>query len=146
MSENTNDIVYFELNNWFSGRDYPPEEPFISWLGSDLKQTLASNKWLKENKVCVVFSLVDMSFNYCVTARKDWVEKNCPKLLSDEEYEYSVHRVGPNGNEIVKYTKKYRDFLRFPNEDGDVKGKFGCKFAPYKEENFRINYLEEEEE
>ena len=31
------DVVYFELNNWFSGRDYLSEEPIYSWLCNDLK-------------------------------------------------------------------------------------------------------------
>lgn len=26
------DIVYFEVNNWIQGRDYPDEEPFLSWM------------------------------------------------------------------------------------------------------------------
>lgn len=32
-----NDIVYFELNNWFRGRDYPNDEPFVSWMSNDLQ-------------------------------------------------------------------------------------------------------------
>ena len=32
------EIVYFELNNWFSGRDYPNEEPFTTWCDDDLKE------------------------------------------------------------------------------------------------------------
>ena len=30
-------IIYFELNNWFSERDFPDDEPFISWFEDDLK-------------------------------------------------------------------------------------------------------------
>ena len=25
-------VIYFELNNWMSGDDYPDAEPFISWM------------------------------------------------------------------------------------------------------------------
>lgn len=25
-------IIYFEMNNWFAGRDYPDCEPFLTWM------------------------------------------------------------------------------------------------------------------
>ena len=31
-----NELVYFELNNWSPGKDYPYEEPFLTWIGNDL--------------------------------------------------------------------------------------------------------------
>ena len=31
------EIIYFQLNNWFAGDHYPAEEPFISWCGNDFK-------------------------------------------------------------------------------------------------------------
>ena len=30
------EVIYFELNNWFSGEHYPAEEPFTTWIGNDL--------------------------------------------------------------------------------------------------------------
>jgi hypothetical protein len=31
-----NEIIYFELNNWFRGTDYLNSEPFVSWMQNDL--------------------------------------------------------------------------------------------------------------
>lgn len=111
------DIIYFELNNWSAGEDYPDAEPFLSWLIDDSNQAFRNEKWVKDNRLCVVFTPIDMSQNYCITATKDWVLKNCPDLLSD---------------------KKFKQFLRFPDEDGNVYSEFGMEFLPYKEENFGV--------
>ena len=48
------------------------------------------------------------------------VEKNCPELLT-----------------------KYTQFLRNPDEYGDVEGKFGCPFLEYNESNFGVKYWSE---
>lgn len=109
------EIVYFELNNWFSGMDYPDAEPFITWMSNDLKQYFRNEEWVKENKLCVVHSIVDMSMNYCITATKEWVEENCPELLT-----------------------KYTQFIREPDEWGDVEGQFGSYFRPYEEQYFGV--------
>lgn len=115
------DIIYFELNNWSPGRDYPDAEPFISWMRDDLKQAFLDEKWVKENKLVVVDSLVDMSSNYCITATKEWVERNCPDLLGE-----------------------YKGFIRIPEDDEDVPyGRFGCPFLEYKENNIGIHVAEE---
>ena len=117
------DIVYFELNNWFSGRDYPNAEPFLSWMKDDLNQKFRDEEWIKENKLVVVESLVDMSMNFCITATKEWVEENCHELLST-----------------------YKNFVRKPKDDEDVPyGRFGCPFLEYKEENIGYHYAEEVE-
>ena len=84
----SDEIVYFEINNWFEGRDYPPDEIFNKWMNSF---QLRNDVWCKENKLCVMYGSIDMSMNYCVAAPKSWVEENCPKLLSDEEYTYSIY-------------------------------------------------------
>lgn len=55
------DVVYFELNNWFSGRDYPNAEPFITWI---CENKFSNDEWLKENKLVCVKSYVDMSMNF----------------------------------------------------------------------------------
>lgn len=114
-------IVYFELNNWTPGKDYPNDEPFKSWIGNDLKIRFYDEKWIKENKLCIVNSLIDMSSNFCITATEDWVKKNCPKLLTE-----------------------YKEFLRYPNEDNEVYGRFGDEFLEYDEENFGIRIVEED--
>ena len=116
------EIIYFELNNWFSGRDYPNEEPFLNWMQNDLSIIFRNEKWVIDNQLCVVASFVDMSQNFCITAKKEWVEKNCPKLLTE-----------------------YKKFLRFPDEDEEVYGRFGSRFLEWSEENFGITWDDEEE-
>lgn len=108
------EIVYFELNNWTPGRHYPYEEPFISWMKNC--RTIDNEDWIKANKLCVVKTLIDMSCNYCITATKEWVENNCPSLLT-----------------------KHRQFLRFPNECDDVHGNFGTLFKEYDDENIGLH-------
>lgn len=117
------DVIYFELNNWFSGRDYPDAEPFSSWMGDDLNLKFRDKEWIKENKLVVVESLVDMSSNFCITATKKWVEENCPELLST-----------------------YEKFIRKSDEDEEVPyGRFSCPFLKYEEENIGYHYAEEVE-
>lgn len=113
---NNNEIVYFELNNWCPGEDYPAEEPFTTWIGDDLNIFFDNEEWVKENRLCVVWSIVDMSVNFCITTTKKWVEENCPKLLCD-----------------------HKKFLRNSSEnDKHVYGQFGNQFLEYKAENFGI--------
>lgn len=109
------DIVYFELNNWFAGQDYPANERFGRWMGDDLQLAFSNEDWVKENKLCVVRTRIDMSVNFCVTATKEWVENNCPELLTE-----------------------YTQFLREPDEYGDVYSRFGMTFLEYCDDNIGI--------
>ena len=140
------DIVYFELNNWFAGRDYPNAEPFLSWLRNDFNQTLLSDEWAKENKLCIVATPIDMSMNYCVTATKEWVLENCPDLLSDKEYDVTFIRgyIGKEKEVVEHYS--FSEFLRFPDKYGDVYSKFGMEFLPYTEENFGVTWVYEDDD
>ena len=120
-----NEIIYFELNNWFPDRDYPNAEPFTSWLDFNWGGCVLQNEdWCKENQLCVIWTHVDMSSNYCVTAQKDWVEQVCPELLT-------------------KYTK----FLRYPNPkyDNEVYGQFGHSFLEWSPEHFGSMFVEDDE-
>lgn len=118
------EFIYFELNNWFGGRDYPDAEPFTSWMMNDLKQAFRDEEWVKENKLVVVVSFVDMSLNYCITATKEWVQANCPELLTD-----------------------FVQFIRSGGEYGDLpEGQFGCPFLEYSEDNIGCHYAEEKED
>lgn len=114
------EIIYFELNNWFAGRDYPNNERFIKWMHDDLHISFRNEEWVKENKLCVVYHLVDMSQNFCITATKKWVEENCPELLTE-----------------------YPQFLRHPEKDGEVYGQFDTHFLEYNEENIGIYEIED---
>lgn len=109
------DVIYFELNNWFAVRHYPDEEPFTSWMGNDLNLKFEDEAWVRENRLCVVRSTIDMSTNFCITATKAWVLENCPNLLD-------------------RHTK----FLRHPETDGHVYGQFGDEFLVYAEDNFGV--------
>ena len=134
------DVVYFELNDWFSGRDYPETEPFNSWINQDFEKTLGNEEWVKNNKLCLVAYPLDMSYNCLISASKDWVLDNCPDLLSDKGYDYIVQVGSINGWEDKVEHRDYKNFLRFPDEDGNVYGRGNIKFADYKEENFGITY------
>ena len=119
--ENMSEIIYFEINNWFSGRDYPDIEPFLSWMADNFKNKFRDRIWVKENKLVVVESLVDMSLNYCVTAKKEWVQLNCPELLT-----------------------KYTQFVRYGEGEDLPEGRFGCPFLEYNEYNIGYHYAIEE--
>ena len=131
------EIVYFDLNNWFSGRDYPDDEIFRKWVNSN---QFSNDDWCKENKLCVLWGTIDMSFNGLVAAPREWVEKNCPDLLSDKDYKYTTVtlKLGENGEEVHEkneYTKAYKEFVHTPDKLGDVYGRFDLMFPKYKEEN-----------
>lgn len=114
------EIIYLGLNNWFAGDDYPDAEPFTTWFDDDCKLKFMDENWVKENKLCVLLNLVDMSINFRITTTKEWVEKNCPELLT-------------------KYTK----FIYIPNDIGEVYDKFGLNFAEYSEENIGIKHTKD---
>ena len=146
-----NKYVYFELNNWMSGRDYPNTEPFRSWLHDDLHQTLTDDEWAKKNKLCIVAYYYDMSVNYLISATKDWVLENCPDLLSDKGYDVTFQRSGISGDwEDVVEHHSFKEFLRFPepedqdeNGDGPIFGRGDIRFAEYKEENFGVTWKDD---
>lgn len=112
--QNTN-IVYFELNNWTCGKDYPAAEPFESWMGDDLNLQFLDDEWVLENKLCVVVDFVDQSLNFCITAPEEWVLANCPELLTE-----------------------HSKFVRTAQEDGTVYGRFGHEFLEYNSDNIGL--------
>jgi len=139
------DVVYFELNNWFAGRDYPDAEPFTTWCGNDMNLYFNNEDFVKKNKLVVVQSLVDMSTNWCITAPKSFVEENCPELLGSgvTTTKFIVGVAGKEKEEVKTYP--YSNFLRFPDQWGDVTGRFGCPFLEWSEENVGITYWDEED-
>lgn len=110
------DIVYIELNHWSPGTNYPDCEPYLTWMSDEVLQ-FRDDKWLRENKIIAVETLIDMSCNFCITAPRKWVEKNCNDILTT-----------------------YTEFLRQPDEDGKVYGQFGCVFKEYTKENLGYWY------
>ena len=145
------DIIYFSVNNWFCGRDYPDTPNFRKWLGDDLKQSFTNDTWCKENKLCVTCEIIDMSHGYAISAPREWVEKNCPELLTDKEYTYYtvISSWDKEKNDWVskreEKTRKYSDFVFKPEEGEDMPdtGMYGVPFREYKEENFGVKWYEE---
>lgn len=131
-------VVYIELNNWFSGRDYPIHSKLYEWVN---QYKFRDEEWVKEQKLVVVCGPVDMSFNMCITAPKEWVEKNCPEMLSDKSYDYNVHRYSAGIDEVVVEHRAYKDFLRFPDEYSEIPiGRYKMPFMEYTEENIGVHW------
>lgn len=137
------EIVYFELNNWFAGRDYPPDGKLSTWVETG---QFNNDAWCRENKICVRSGCIDMSENWCITAPKEWVMAWCPELVEGGEYTYiiCVYQNGKNWEE--EHRGDYSDFLRYRDEYGDVCGRFGWPFLDYEEENFGVSWYSEEDE
>lgn len=138
-------VVYFEINNWFPGRDYPK----IDFIERNINK-FADDNWCKEQKICVAAMSIDMSMNYCVTAPFNWVMEKMPELLSDRNYTYDVITHGFNTKTgkvedwTTTYHKKYSDFLRY-NVDGGVESRSGCTFLDYSEDNIGVVWYDEDD-
>lgn len=72
------DVIYFELNNWFLGRDYPKDGILKDLVES---HQFSDDVWCRENKLCVLRGNVDMSINWCITAPREWAEKTVQNFL-----------------------------------------------------------------
>jgi hypothetical protein len=121
--EEEKDLVCFELNNWFAGRDYPDAEPFVSWLGNDLKLKFLNDDWVRKNKLCVSVNNIDMSVQFRIVAPRKWVEDNCPELLT-----------------------KYKKFIVTENEYGDFIDRFCISFPDYENYNIGVHWYGEDDE
>lgn len=119
------EIIYFELNNWTQGEDFPAEEPFISWMWrgkSLLPPVFEDREWVKENKLAVSTTLVDMSLNYCIAAPKSWVLKNCPNLLEERNAKFVFGKGGEEPafgrfGSFVPYEEEYIGKVTWFDED-----------------------------
>ena len=144
-----NDIVYLEFNNWFGGRDYPEIPNIKDWVGKcdhlNYNSPLFDDEWCKEQKICVAVGNIDMSCNFCITAPREWAEKNCPECLTDDTYTVDFQIQGKDGIKIKTETYSFKQFRHEPNKYGDVYGRFGWPFLEYKEENFGRTWYNEED-
>lgn len=113
MKMNNDDIVYFWLNDW----DYPEEEPYLSWMlgEKDNKSVFQDEDWVKANKLCVILVPYIMDIYFFITAKREWVEKNCPSILTE-----------------------YSDYIRTPDENGEVPDPICGRYKTYCEENIGI--------
>ena len=139
--DNKEEIIYFSVNNWFAGRDYPNTEKFYKWLGN---RSFMDDDWCRKNMLCVYYGPIDMSINYTIAAPRSWVEQNCPELLTDDEYTYHIRTVSKDGEKTQEYKKKYSDFVDHPSKYGYVTGRFGWPYPEYNEENLGSHYYEDE--
>lgn len=136
------DIIYFSVNNWFCGEDFPPTPNFYKWIsGSNSDECFRNGEWCKKNKLCVYWGYIDMSVNYTVAAPREWVEENCPELLTDGEFTYKIAHYRGNENIIEDCIKKYSDFV-FNLEDGGMpdSDRNDMPFPEYCEDNFGSEY------
>lgn len=110
---NNDDIIYFWLNDW----DYPEEEPYLSWMlgEKDNKSVFQDEDWVKANKLCVILVPYVMDIYFFITAKREWVEKNCLSILTE-----------------------YSDHIRTPDENGEVLDPICCRYKTYCEENIGI--------
>ena len=132
------EIIYFSVNNWSEGWDYPLTDNFKKWLEDDGNQPFMNDAWAKENKLCIYYGCIDMSFNYNITAPRSWVEKNCPELLTDDEYVF--YTTGFNGESENRI--KYSDFVDHPDKNGKIVSDWGWPYLEYKEENFGSHFYD----
>ena len=143
------EIIYLEFNDWFGGRDYPEIPNIEDWVGGcgrlGYNSPLLNDEWCKAQKICVKVGPIDMSCNFCITAPRSWVEKNCPECLTNDTYTESFNY--SNGQEQWTKTEEYSfdQFRRMPENGEEVAyGRFGWRFLEYKEENFGITWCDED--
>jgi len=139
-----NDIIHLQLNNWFSGRDYPSEEPFIYWISNN---KFCDDEWCKENQLCVNAAYLDASINWCIAAPRAWVEEHCPIILSEGNFTYFTQQSYWNDEidkaewKTIQHVKWYSEFIVRGNE-----GRWGTHFPEYKEENYGVHWEVEDED
>ena len=137
------DIIYFELNNWFAGRDYPNADPFKKWIA---EYQFTKEQWVKDNGLVVVCGPYDMSINYCISAPRKWVEENCPDLLSDKSTFVTMHYHQATHNPPdweVNEEFSYKDYVR-ETKDGELpESRLGMPFMEYSEENIGVHWAYE---
>ena len=144
------EVIYFNVNNWFYEIDYPPiSDEFSKWV---CEYYFMDDEWCKAQKLCVLAGNIDMSDNYCISAPRSWVEKNCPQLLTDDEYTYYLvyqnydPKTGGTIEEKREFKKKFSDFVCKPKPGNSyVVGKFGWVFREYCEENFGVEFYDDED-
>lgn len=137
------DVVYFELNNWFCGRDYPPCDPIKSWVENS---QFNNDQWCRENKICVLSGIIDMSENWCITAPVEWVQENFPQLLEGGEFTYNLIVYSRGTEETRTYTNNYNSFRRYPYDDINyTEGQFGWPFLEYEDYNFGSHYYSDDD-
>lgn len=128
MSEE--EVICFELNDWMPKQDYSDEtryELMCCYIPNATRTSFAlplllRPEFVEKHKLVVVSAMIDMSTNFCVTAKRSWVEKEIPDLLTT--YKEFVRCVGTN-----------IDF-KILNSEGEQ----NAPFLPYSEENIGIHF------
>lgn len=125
------DTVYFSINNWFGGCNYPITNQMIEWLRPGYESMIFSNEeWDKKNKLIVCFNDYDMSDSYAVTASLAWVKRFFPEILG------SVYEIiSPDGSP----PRAKRPFWKFKSPKEEA-GLYSCNgsFLRYDNEDYLI--------
>jgi len=109
---NENAIIYFSVNDWGPGNFYPDTDNFRKWLVEEPENYFGNDNWVKENKLCIVVDMIDMSCNYTVSAPIQWVKENCLEILgSDFQY------FPDEGKEYPEQDHLFTPFLEYLEEN-----------------------------
>ena len=123
------EVIFFELNNWFAGSDYPDCGPFLTWMKDDLHIPFSNNGWCIQNKICVIFEMIDMSQNFKITATRSWIEENCPCILTNKYAKFICNL------DVSKYDTNCTEY--------DEQFRYGYgPFLKYCESNFGSHFYE----
>lgn len=100
------DIIWFRACDWLVEEF---EEAGIDWFNSpEYKYCILDNQWCKDNELCVSLDIWDLAVVCFVAAKKEWVEKNYPKVIGSKcqlTPEYFQHP-GYGDCIFVEYTKE----------------------------------------
>lgn len=120
---NPEDAIYFEMDNREAGLGYPDDEPFRTWFKEPHNLCLRDYVFAHQNQLCVyIQEIEDGVLNFVVSAGRKWVEKTCPKLLTE-----------------------YSKFLIQKDEYGDWRGYFGLEPMEWRPEYFGISWYSDED-
>lgn len=152
---NEENVIYFELNDWHKTDSYPPLDIFETWIK---ERKFSDDEWCKRNRLCVIAASPDEPLqHWLVTATTLWVAEKCPELLLAKdnpglnEYVVDITTVSAGYKKrLVKREyihKKITDFLRYPDEFGNVHSKFGIgyDFAQYDKDNLGVTFYVHED-
>ena len=110
------DIVYFELNNWFAGRDYPDAEPFLSWMECNKE-----NKYyiqFREGIVEILNSNEEYRIDQSYANFFDVIYNNGGIGFKKELYYPGKVHIGPEG--IILYEKSKEIGMKLSDSFDDV--------------------------
>ena len=119
MKENKQ-LVYFTVDNWSPGVDYPRCDNFENLYREDLDAfAFIDNEYCKENKLAVYCTTLDMSIAFTVVAPIGWCVKNSPEIIGS-----------------------YWDETAKPGKNNWKESIYGLPYPEYKEKNFKCKFIQ----